>query len=249
MLLVSLASLPVRGQSLYWDANDVAAGAGAAPAGIWGTDNFWSTDPNGELATAAWTPGGIAIFSAGSDAVGAFSVTLSGVQSADALNFEEGSVTLAGATPGTNLIWNGQVSVAPGASATLNVLLSGTGGLVKSGGGLLTLGNTNDFSGNLNVTAGTLAFGNSANAADTYLGMIPAAFNQAAVTLQDSATLRLNAAIVTFAAKGATVFDLGVRSVTHVAWGDGLVFGFKDGHAESGDRHARPSERPNAARQ
>jgi hypothetical protein len=56
------------------------------------------------------------------------------------------------------------------------------------------------------------------------------------------------AAIVTFAAKGATVSDLGVRGATHVAWGDGLVFGFKDGHAECGDRHARPSDRP-AARQ
>jgi hypothetical protein len=54
------------------------------------------------------------------------------------------------------------------------------------------------------------------------------------------------AAIVTFASKAATVSDLGVRGATHVAWGDGLVFGYKDGHAESGDRHARPSDRPAA---
>jgi hypothetical protein len=52
------------------------------------------------------------------------------------------------------------------------------------------------------------------------------------------------AAIVTFAAKGAMVSDLGVRGATHVAWGDGLVFGFKDGRAESGRRHALPSDRP-----
>ena len=56
------------------------------------------------------------------------------------------------------------------------------------------------------------------------------------------------AAIVSFAQKGATVADLGLRGATHVAWGDGLVFGFKDGHAESGDRHAPPSERPAVAR-
>lgn len=56
------------------------------------------------------------------------------------------------------------------------------------------------------------------------------------------------AAIVSFAQKGATVADLGLRGATHVAWGDGLVFGFKDGNAESGDRHAPPSERPAAAR-
>lgn len=52
------------------------------------------------------------------------------------------------------------------------------------------------------------------------------------------------AALVTFAARGATVSDLGVRGATHVAWADHLVFGFKDGRAESGDRHVRPSERP-----
>lgn len=54
------------------------------------------------------------------------------------------------------------------------------------------------------------------------------------------------ASIVTFAPKGATVADLGVRGASHVAWGDCLVFGFKDGHVENGDRHARPSERPSA---
>ncbi len=54
------------------------------------------------------------------------------------------------------------------------------------------------------------------------------------------------AAIVTLAQKGATVADLGVRGATQVAWADGLVLGFKDGRVESGDRHARPSDRPSA---
>lgn len=54
------------------------------------------------------------------------------------------------------------------------------------------------------------------------------------------------AAVVAFTQKGATVSDLGIRGATHVAWGDSLVFGFKDGHIESGDRHAPPSERPAA---
>ncbi|HVJ90810.1 MAG TPA: hypothetical protein VM580_13485, partial [Labilithrix sp.] len=52
------------------------------------------------------------------------------------------------------------------------------------------------------------------------------------------------AALISFAQKSATVSDLGVRGATRVAWGDGPVIGFKDGHAESGDRHVRPSERP-----
>jgi hypothetical protein len=55
------------------------------------------------------------------------------------------------------------------------------------------------------------------------------------------------ASIVTFAQTGATVSDLGLRGVSSVTWGDHqLVFGFKDGHVESGDRHARPSDRPAA---
>ncbi|MDF2695089.1 MAG: WD-repeat protein [Labilithrix sp.] len=56
------------------------------------------------------------------------------------------------------------------------------------------------------------------------------------------------AAIVTFAQKGATVSDLGLRGATHVSWGDGLVFGFRDGGAECGDRHVLPSERTGTAR-
>jgi hypothetical protein len=56
------------------------------------------------------------------------------------------------------------------------------------------------------------------------------------------------AAVVTFTQKGATVADLGLRGASHVAWGDSLIIGFKDGRIECGDRHAPPSERP-AARQ
>lgn len=54
------------------------------------------------------------------------------------------------------------------------------------------------------------------------------------------------ASVVTFTQKGATLLDLGVRGASHVAWSDTLVFGFEDGHAESGDRHVRLSERPAA---
>ena len=49
------------------------------------------------------------------------------------------------------------------------------------------------------------------------------------------------AVIATFTAKGATLSDLGLRGATQVAWGEGLVFGFKDGRAEGGERHASPA--------
>src|SRR5688572_3839119 len=82
LLLVSSAGSSLRAQSLYWDANGTTAGAGATPTGIWGTDTFWSTDPIGELATAGWTAGGIAVFSAGADGSGSFVVTVTGTQTA-----------------------------------------------------------------------------------------------------------------------------------------------------------------------
>ena len=109
LLSVSLTST-ARSQSLYWDGNGATAGAGLAPVGIWGTDSFWSTDANGELATGAWIAGGNAIFSAGADAVGAFAVELSAPQTVGSLNFDEGNVVLSGVSPTTNLTWNGSVS-------------------------------------------------------------------------------------------------------------------------------------------
>ena len=53
---------------LYWDSNGTTAGAGTTPTGTWGTSTFWSTVFDGTAATAAWTSGRRAIFSAGGDA-------------------------------------------------------------------------------------------------------------------------------------------------------------------------------------
>src|SRR5678815_1817719 len=76
-------------QALYWDGNGNATGAGAAPSGGWDSSLYWTSAANGELATGAWSPGSIAIFSAGIDALGPFTVTLDAPQSASELRFEE----------------------------------------------------------------------------------------------------------------------------------------------------------------
>src|SRR6185369_8955501 len=78
-IALALAWLPQqsRAASAYWDANGSAAGAGGpTPAGTWGTDNFWSTSSAGTAATGAWISGDTAIFSAGTDASGTFTVNL-----------------------------------------------------------------------------------------------------------------------------------------------------------------------------
>src|SRR3954469_10355379 len=83
-------------QSLYWDANNTDAGAGGTPTGIWGTDLFWNNLSDGTGVPGAWAPGNNAVFSAGGDATGAFTVTLNGTQTAGNLSFEEGTTTLTG---------------------------------------------------------------------------------------------------------------------------------------------------------
>lgn len=64
-LAMALAIKPAKAADAYWDANADTAGAGATPTGIWGTDNFWSSSVDGDVVTAAWVSGDVAIFSAG----------------------------------------------------------------------------------------------------------------------------------------------------------------------------------------
>ncbi len=103
-LLTAAAPLHLPAATVYWDGNDTATGAGETPNGTWLT-NVWSTDPNGEATPAGWTAGDIAVFSAGADATGAYSVTGSGTSGspgviAAGVIIEEGTVTFSSGTLG-----------------------------------------------------------------------------------------------------------------------------------------------------
>jgi fibronectin-binding autotransporter adhesin len=100
---------------LYWDSNGATAGAGATPTGTWGTSTFWSTVFDGTAATAGWTAGRNAIFSAGADATTAYTVTVSGTQAAASLVIEEGTVSF-----GTGVIDVGAGNVTVKAGATIS---------------------------------------------------------------------------------------------------------------------------------
>lgn len=67
-----------EGEGSYWDINGATAGAGgASPAGTWNSGSaLWSTSPAGSVATAPWVSGRNAVFSAGSDATGSYTVTV-----------------------------------------------------------------------------------------------------------------------------------------------------------------------------
>lgn len=79
----------------YWDTNGAAAGCGNA-GGSWAGSN-WTADPNGAVPTDVWTAGNDAIFSAGTDGIGAWTVeTPAAAQVVRNLTVEEGDVILGG---------------------------------------------------------------------------------------------------------------------------------------------------------
>ena len=189
-----------RAGALYWDGNGAADGAGVTPAGTWGTNNSWSNSAAGTVApTGAWSAGSSAVFSAGTDAIGTFTVSVSGAQTAAAVSFEEGSVTLSGGT--LNLIGGGTIDFpAAATAATITSAITGTAGLSVSGGGRLTIGGgtNNSYTGGTTVNEGATlrlaangSAGNSAGAVNLVGGTLDLnGFNQTigALTFGDGAS-------------------------------------------------------------
>ena len=185
-LALALATKSSRAADVYWDSNDVVLGAGAAPAGTWGTSNFWSTSAVGDVTTAAWVGGDVAIFSAGTDATSAYTVTLSGPQTIGGLTVEEGTPTISGA--GSIALNNAATPFAIAGTANISSVISGTTfGISKSGAGTLNLTGVNTFTGKTSVTGGILSI-----AADTGLGTAPGAAVADQLTLNNG-TLKVTA--------------------------------------------------------
>ena len=166
-------SLSLQAATLHWDVNADVAGSGNA-GGTWdsGITSNWSSAATGDVATTTFTDGDIAVFSAGTDGTGSWTVNVSGLVQAGGITFEEdGSKTINGGTIG--LAANTTISAAGrgnGNNYNINSLLNGTGNLTiaangdtsDSGGGIggnVTLGNSaNNFIGNVTITSGVVNF-------------------------------------------------------------------------------------------
>jgi autotransporter-associated beta strand protein len=147
----------------YWDRNDSVPGAGVPTGGTWDADDAnWSLDPAGTFPTEIWTPGDFAVFSAGGDATGTFTVTLGGTQSASGITFDEGNVTISG---GTQLTLTGTplrpVLVQAMATGTISSVVGGTAGLRKTGTGPLTLVGNHTYTNLTDVDDGLLTLNGS----------------------------------------------------------------------------------------
>jgi autotransporter-associated beta strand protein len=146
----------------YWDLNGDVAGAGSAtPSGTWGSDSNWGTKPDGTAATGPWAPGGTAVFSAGNDATGVYTITVDGTRDVAGLTFEDGTVSVTGGTA-LRLTANGSVSVAAGLTANISTpfVEDVTGReLSKSGAGTLILsGDNSGVTGGMILSGGATRF-------------------------------------------------------------------------------------------
>ncbi|MEO5714703.1 MAG: autotransporter-associated beta strand repeat-containing protein [Luteolibacter sp.] len=153
--------------TLYWDlaTSGATAGAGGAtPSGAWNgsTTANWTTDANGTSATQFYGTGSNdVVFSAGSDASGAYIVTIDSSRTANTMTFEEGTVTIKSVSSGTALTINGGVTLSGSAGGVLNKTVSGafTLGAVQTW--------TNNGTGVFSVDNGGLAINNKLTLAGT----------------------------------------------------------------------------------
>jgi fibronectin-binding autotransporter adhesin len=155
----------------YWDVNSTSTGAGGpAATGTWdGSLAKWNPDAVGTNTVAVWSAGSKAVFAAGTDATGTYSVTVDGTNDIVGLIFEEGAVTLANGTAGMlRLTGNTPANTAAGRTATVAVPISDDGAgrqLVKVGSGTLVLSGDSSFGGAMSVAQGTAVLSGDNSAA------------------------------------------------------------------------------------
>ncbi len=191
--LLVLCGSPLSAATLYWDSNGATPYAGGpTPTGTWGTDAFWSSSAQGTAATGAYVSASDVVFAAGADATGAYTVTLSGTQTASTVTFGEGHVILSG---GTLALSGGSITTQM--DSTISSSISAASGYSKNGVGTPTL--TANYSGGaITVNSGTLILG----AGITGDGFAP---NPRSITINAGATFRYG---VINPVQNATIFTI-----------------------------------------
>ena len=174
-------------------------------------DGNWSDDTNwqGNIVPTGY---GTATFNAGTGAI----VTLDSPYTIGNLVFGVSGYTLAGA----NLTLKSAGSlptatVATGISASIESVIDGTTGLVKNGGGTLTLTAANLYTGATTVAEGTLVASNGFT-------------NATAVSVASGATLRIDQSsgeghATSFSGSGTLVFNPGIGNSSSIGWNPGLT--------------------------
>jgi autotransporter-associated beta strand protein len=153
------------GDPVYWDLDGNTPGAGStsgAATGIWNAANTnWNADSTGADGgiIEGWTAGKAAVFAAGTDANGTYTVTVDATQDISGLSFKEGTVKLSGGTALRLVVATTPVIVGSGLTATIETPISEDApgrALAKYGPGTLILSGANAYTGATTVVDGTL---------------------------------------------------------------------------------------------
>lgn len=176
--------------NLYWDTNGTTAGSGTATGGDWEGAN-WNTTADGTTTIPSlWVGGETAVFSAGTNATGSFTVNVNSTVTAAAILFEEiaagnnrtfngsGTINIGGGTITSSAFGAGDPGGNNGTDVNFNVVLAGSGGLTIAahgnnianngggGGSELRLNANNTFSGGLTITSGLVSWNTDAHLGD-----------------------------------------------------------------------------------
>jgi hypothetical protein len=163
----------------YFDVNGTTAGSGVVNGGSYSWEGTtWSSNSAGTTISFPWTEGNRAIFSAGNDATGSYSVTANANHTISGLFFNSGtnnSLTINGPgqlslAAGSNSLSTGTFSV--GQSIIINASLTGSGalgisGLGSSGAGTFYLYGNNSYTGGTFLNTGSTVYFNNNNSFGT----------------------------------------------------------------------------------
>lgn len=135
--------------TLYYDRNGATAG-GTGTSGYWSGSN-WTEDAAGTSATHAYVANSDVVFSAGSDAVGTTTVTVSSPFAANSITMDDGSVSLILNTAGALTVGDGGITVNNSNALAANMVLKVSVPLTMSSQIALT-GSANTAMATLQVT-------------------------------------------------------------------------------------------------
>jgi autotransporter-associated beta strand protein len=171
--------IEVGASHFAYDLNGTSAGSGAAAGGTWNGSAQWTHDPDGLGAPFAWVDGAIPVFAAGTDAAGDYTVTNSATRGIGGFIARSGRPLVTGGTLQTSATQSPFDIQESALGARIDSPLTGSGGLLKTGPGTLTLGGNNSFTGHLTVSEGVLEL---ATGGKLYNG----AYNNTAVVMVNS---------------------------------------------------------------
>lgn len=139
-----------------------------------------------------------------------------------AVNVDQGNHTISAPLVLSSTI---ATAVAPASELSISGSVSGPGGLIKSGAGVLNLDGANTFAGDVTVTTGTLGFAQASG-----LGTGSLTLDGGAIRYNSTNTADISSRSITFGVNGATVDTNG----NNVAWAGQVGNGGAGGLTKSG---------------